>query len=178
MEPVSIAIALAKATGLTDLIGRKLGGYKGAEIASKVVQAAEIVTGHTDPKAALDAMREDQAKVHELKLKLIDIYDTESQREADDRANARSMQIAALSQSDTFSKRFVYVFASIWSVFAMLYIIGITFWPIPQDSVRFADTILGFLLGTVIASLFTFFYGSSKGSKDKDDAIAAMARKS
>jgi len=88
-----------------------------------------------------------------------------------DTANARDMQKAALQQDDVFSKRFIYYFAGLWSVFAMGYIFAITFFAIPADSVRFADTILGFLLGTVIAVLIQFFYGSSAGSSKKTDML-------
>lgn len=177
MVPVTIALALAKATGLTDMIGRKLGGEKGAEIAGKVMEAAEIVTGNKDPKAALEAMRQNQELVQALRMRLIDLYESESKLEIEDRANARAMQVAALNQSDVFSKRFVYYFAMGWSFFTMAYLIGITFFAIPESSVRFADTVLGFLLGTIIATMIAYFYGSSKSSKDKDAAIAEMARK-
>lgn len=86
--------------------------------------------------------------------------------------SARGMQVQALNQEDTFSKRFVYYFAIGWSVFAGLYIFGITFLDIAENNVRFADTILGFLLGTIVAQLIAFFYGSSKSSQGKDKALA------
>ena len=85
-----------------------------------------------------------------------------------DTANARQMQVAALQQDDLFSKRFIYVFATFWSLFAAGYIAFITFGTIPTDNQRFADTILGFLLGTVVATILQFFFGSSMGSKEKD----------
>ena len=85
-----------------------------------------------------------------------------------DTANARAMQVAALQQEDLFSKRFIYVFATFWSLFAAGYIAFITFGHIPEDNQRFADTILGFLLGTVVATILQFFFGSSMGSKEKD----------
>jgi len=93
-----------------------------------------------------------------------------------DRANARAMQVAALEQSDLFSKRFVYYFAIFWSVFAAAYIATITFGHIPQDNQRFADTILGFLLGTVVATILQFFFGSSMGSKEKDTALESAVK--
>ena len=89
--------------------------------------------------------------------------------EVSDKASARSMQIAALGQLDEFSKRFVYYFAIYWSLIASLYIGFITFAQIPQTSIRFADTILGFLLGTVITTVMQYFYGSSFGSRLKDE---------
>lgn len=85
-----------------------------------------------------------------------------------DIANARNMQVEALRQEDTFAKRFIYIFATFWSVFAAGYIGFITFGTIPADNQRFADTILGFLLGTVVATILQFFFGSSMGSKEKD----------
>ena len=85
-----------------------------------------------------------------------------------DIANARNMQVEALRQEDLFSKRFIYYFAIFWSIFAAGYIGFITFGTIPVDNQRFADTILGFLLGTVVATILQFFFGSSMGSKDKD----------
>lgn len=89
--------------------------------------------------------------------------------EVKDKSDARAMQSIALGQSDLLSKRFVYGFAIYWSVVASIYIACITFINIPTTSVRFADTILGFLLGTIITTIIQFFYGSSYGSRLKDE---------
>jgi hypothetical protein len=89
----------------------------------------------------------------------------------DDMKDARMMQIEALKQEDKFTKRFIYFFAYIWSAFAMVYMASITFIEIPDSSVRFADTIQGFLLGTIVAQIIAFFYGSSIGSKQKTEAM-------
>ena len=79
------------------------------------------------------------------------------------------MQNNALQQDDVFAKRFVYYFAIFWSVVAAAYIAFITFGNIPQASIWFADTILGFLLGTIVTTIIQFFYGSSFGSRLKDE---------
>lgn len=89
-------------------------------------------------------------------------------------SDARDMQKEALKQSDVFSKRYIYYFSTVWSVISMIYIFLITFMPIPPPNVRFADNILGFLLGTVIATMFNFFLGSSKSSLDKNITIANL----
>lgn len=88
-------------------------------------------------------------------------------------ADARAMQVAALTQDDLFSKRFVMYLAIFWSVTAVSYIFFITFGSIPESNVRFADTILGFLLGTVVATIINFFLGSSASSKEKTEVLAA-----
>jgi hypothetical protein len=92
-------------------------------------------------------------------------------------ANARAMQVAALGQDDNFAKRFVMYLATFWSVTAVTYIFFITFGTINESNVRFADTILGFLLGTVVATIINFFLGSSAGSKEKTEAMTAEMRK-
>ena len=60
---------------------------------------------------------------------------------------------------------------------AVVVIFFITFGNIPSDNVRFADTILGFLLGTIIATIINFFLGSSKGSADKSEIINKLKDK-
>ena len=91
-------------------------------------------------------------------------------------ADARAMQVTALGQSDVFSKRFTYLFASFWSLFAAGYIALITFVSIPTANVRFADLILGFLLGTVISTIINYMFGSSVGSAAKTQILADERR--
>lgn len=103
-----------------------------------------------------------------LALKLAEIDTKQFEIEAADRASARSMAMLAIQSDDPFVRRFTYYFIAFWSLFAMVIIPCMIFMPIPADNVRFADTILGFLLGTVIASMFAFLLGSSFGSRLKD----------
>jgi hypothetical protein len=91
-------------------------------------------------------------------------------------ANARAMQTAALNQDDKFAKRFVMYLATFWSITAVTYIFFITFGTIHESNVRFADTILGFLLGTVVATIINFFLGSSAGSKEKTEALTELKK--
>jgi hypothetical protein len=86
-------------------------------------------------------------------------------------ADARDMQKIALQQSDVFSKRFTMYLTMFWSVSAVAYVGFITFGAIPEQNVRFADTILGFILGTVVATMLNFWFGSSIGSKEKGEAL-------
>lgn len=86
-------------------------------------------------------------------------------------ADARAMQVAALQQEDVFSKRFLMYFAIGWSCCAVIYIAFITFGTIPAANIRFADTILGFVLGTIVSTILNFFFGSAHGSTDKQETI-------
>lgn len=90
--------------------------------------------------------------------------------------SARRMQMEALKQDDLFAKRFVYWFSIVWSLFAMGFLIAATFADIPEKNIRTVDTVLGFLLGTAISSIFSYFLGTSYTSRRKDDTISTLAR--
>jgi lipopolysaccharide export LptBFGC system permease protein LptF len=122
-----------------------------------------------DPSPEVLAQWKDATRQHEKEL-LQMVYA--------DKNSARQMQTVALQQDDLFSKRFVYYFAWFWSVAAAVYVGFITFGRIPESNVRFADTILGFILGTVVATIVQFFFGSSFGSKEKDSFIERRLDKS
>lgn len=76
---------------------------------------------------------------------------------------ARELQKEALKQGDLFSKRFIYYLASFWSVTSVLYIFFTTFFKVENEHVL--DTILGFLLGTIVATIINYFLGSSNTGK-------------
>lgn len=70
-----------------------------------------------------------------------------------------------------FNRRFLAYFGVGCTVGGLAYLTAITFIPIPAPNVRFADTILGFIIGTLVAAPIAFFYGSSKSSQAKDQAL-------
>jgi ABC-type nitrate/sulfonate/bicarbonate transport system permease component len=73
-----------------------------------------------------------------------------------------------------FDPRFIAAFAVGLSLAGLAYMAAITFLPIPKDNIRFADTILGFIIGTVVAAPIGFFFGSSSSSRAKDQVISDM----
>ena len=134
-----------------------LTGNAGSIIEAVKDIADEFIT--TDEEKFEQMIKKEQLKLAEEKMYL------------EDKQSARQMQIQALKQEDKFSKRFIYYYAILWTILAGGYVIGITFFEIPQQNIRFADTTLGFFLGTIIASIITFFYGSSLGSKEKTEIL-------
>ena len=142
-----IATAVAGPAGglVVSAIAKKFG------VADTIEAVTQAVAG--DPDAAL--------KLAQIDLETLKVEHANT-------ADARAMQVAALAQSDVFSKRFPMYLTAFWSLGAAAYIGFITFSIIPEQNIRFADTILGFILGTVIATLLNFWFGSSIGSKEKD----------
>ena len=85
------------------------------------------------------------------------------------RQRATDMQMQAMKSDDPFVRRFLYYFISVWSLFSVAFIPCLIWMPIPESNIRFADTILGYILGTVVTGMFAFLLGSSQGSRLKDE---------
>lgn len=155
-----LSLLKSAAPALATVVAGPLGGMAVRAMAEKlgVEDTVEAVTQalQEDPQAA--------AKLAEIDLRQFEL-------EVKDRDGARAMQIAALQQDDWFAKNFVYIFTSVWSVFAMAYFAFVTFGTVAESGIRMADTILGVLIGTVLTGFFNFYFGSSKSSKDKTDAM-------
>jgi hypothetical protein len=170
---VTLGKAISDATGLTDWIAGKFGDS--APVARKVIDIATSVTGAKNPQDVVDILTRDSVKAAEL-MKAVHDSEMELTRLAfEDLKSARDLQKAALAQDDVFSKRFVYYFITFWSVVTTSYIVAITFGEIPEVSVRYADTILGFLLGTAVAGMFQYLLGSSAGSVKKTQLLSRQA---
>ena len=60
---------------------------------------------------------------------------------------------------------FVTVF---WSVVSAMYIGAVTFLEVPIGNERVVDQTLGFIMGTIVATVMNFWLGSSLGSKNKE----------
>lgn len=80
-----------------------------------------------------------------------------------DVAEARNHQATLLQSPDKTAAHFIYWFSWFWSVISAAYFFAVTFLPMPKDSQHFADIILGFLLGTAVATIIGYFFGNSKG---------------
>lgn len=176
MAPLVLAAIKIAAGFVPEMIGKMAGG-DAQNVAAKVVEIAQAVTGSPDPDSALAVLNADPAKALEFQQAILDADVELRKAELADIANARSMQMTALGQDDLFSKRFVYYFAAGWSLFAMIYFAAVTFYPPPSGGIRVADTILGVLITTVLGSMVAYFFGSTKGSAEKTRLLAASTPK-
>jgi hypothetical protein len=146
---------------------------KVGQFLSKVAPKVLDAVGDFFPPAKVLTMLLDKEEIplpERMELEKL-IAEYEAKERADylaDVQNAREMQKTALTQEDKFSKRFVYYLTTGSLLLGFAYIFFITFFPIPQQNQRFADTILGVVITVIFATIYNFFFGSSKGSADKN----------
>jgi len=150
--------------GIAPAVATAVAGPAGGLIVSALANKFGVKDAVEDVAKAIAGDPEAARKLAELDLEKL-------KAEYANTADARDMQKIALQQSDIFSKRFTMYLTVFWSVAAAAYVGFITFGVIPENNVRFADTILGFILGTVVSTVLNFWFGSSIGSKEKSEAL-------
>ena len=95
-----------------------------------------------------------------------------------DRASARELQQAALGSDDRLAKRFIYYYASGLSLLTFIFIFWAAFvYDYTKDNgqaLRVIDTVLGFLLGVSLSAIIQFFFGSSAGSRSKEEKLSVL----
>jgi len=148
----------------TSFVGDLLrkGKELGLTLAPEILDIASDITGVGALSKLGDLIDKDSSIPKDIGVDILSMAALHLENTKD----ARAMQTAALSQDDIFSKRFVYYLATFWSITGALYLFLATFTTVVNP--KMADTVLGFLLGTIVATIITFFFGSSQGSKDKD----------
>lgn len=171
MDPITLAMGLAQfAPGIIKLL---TGSDKAADVADKVISVAQAVTGAPDGSTALATIKSDPDKLLAFQQAMATEQIGLEKAYLVDRQDARGMQEVALGQNDLFSKRYVYYFMSAWSLFSMIYITLVTFFPPSTEAGKSnAATVLGFLLGTAVATMFAFLMGSTDGGKEKSKLLA------
>ena len=103
-----------------------------------------------------------------LKNKLTELENIQQSQALADVNSAREMQREALKQDDKFSKRFIYYFATVIVIISFGYIFFSSFYTIPVANARIIDLLTGGVIA-IISTIVNFFFGSSQGSRNKDE---------
>lgn len=167
MDPITIAMGLAQFA--PQVIRWVTGSDKAEQAAGKVLEIAQAVTGKQGPEA-LEAIKLDPAMAMQFRQAVI-----ASEAELDkaflvDRQDARKRDVA-LAQAGRYNWR-----ADILAVLSVGGLV-VCMWFIAKDSdmpERAVNAIM-FVAGVLAAAVrdvYSFEFGSSRGSKEKDEIIA------
>jgi hypothetical protein len=103
--------------------------------------------------------------------------DSERMKHAD-RADARDLQKKALESDNIVAKNFIYFYAAGITILTFVFIFWAAFiheYAVNDPASRITDTVLGFMLGVTLSAIIQYFYGSSHGSKSKDERPGPIA---
>lgn len=164
MEPVSIALAIAKATGLDDFILDKIRGNK---TANTVLNLAKQATGLSDPKACLEAISQNEQHALELKTLIYQHKHELSLAYYEDRADARAMYRIHPQQADKLAERIMRY--NLPYIVFLLIVNCLAIYFLKEHAALLAA--ISNVLGMAIKSLFDerkevsgFYFGSSMGT--------------
>lgn len=97
---------------------------------------------------------------------LMDLKIRYRQQDLDNVVSARCMNMRMADMGAKGFMSFTNFIALILILFMVTFFPCMVFLTIPEDNVRFADTILGFMLGSVVGVVVNFYFGSSMTTQE------------
>ncbi len=173
MAPFLVPSAIAIASEFFPVLATKLGGTRGRKVAEQVIQVAATVAGtpsDANPRDIIAALKKDEAKVAELRLRLEELDQAEHQRIIDDRMDARRYQASIGARA-----RLRGTLMLLGVVAGLVASIVAVFQSSDPGALALITTIAGALL-KMLSDAFAFEFGSSAGSKEKDAHIEAIQK--
>lgn len=174
MGAVEIALALAQfAPSLLRYFGV---GEKSAAVAEKAIEIAKQVTGTPTGPEAIEALRQNAQLAHDFNLAVLKMDGDLEQAYLADVKDARSRDIDVRKLNGGENKRAdVMVISAAVGLICCLAVLIVFRKEIPGEAVGIISTIAG-IFGACLRDAFQFEFGSSKGSRDKNELIARLGQ--
>lgn len=175
MDIVTIAMGLAQ---FAPAVIRWITGSKDAEaVARDVVGVAQTVTGAGSPQEALARIQADQAAQMAFREKLLERSAELDKAYLADVQSARARDVELRKVGDHNRRADVMVVGAVVGLICCLLALIFFRKEIPGEAVGIISTIAG-IFGSCLKDAFSFEFGSSRGSKEKDDVLGQIARAS
>lgn len=166
---IGAAIALAE---IAPSIAKWIGGEKAEETAQEVVDMAKRVAGVSTPQDAVSIFKKDPKLLLEFHTKLLEIEEKCEIRVYQDRMDARARDVALANAGRSNARADIMVVSAALGLIFCLVSLGYYRDNLPGEAVGIISTIAG-IFGACLKDAYAFEFGSSRGSKDKDDRVAA-----
>lgn len=167
------AISLAQ---FSPKIAKWLAGTKAESISQKILEIAKEVTHSCSEQEAIDKIKSDK-KMHQLFEKAL--MDSERKIELAiirDKENARTRDIAILNSGRLNRRADIMVICAAIGLITCLGVICFYERDLPGEAVGIISTIAG-IFGACLKDAYNFEFGSSRGSKEKDQTVANILNK-
>jgi len=164
MDPISLALGLAQiAPPLLRYFGA---GEKSAKVTEIAIDTAKYITGKRSPDDALTALQQSP----ELQLQYQEAIIASETKLAvaafEDRVSARERDVEFIKQGVRNTRADILAYGSL--AFLGLVMLGLFFLDIPDGSKEVLFMLVGALIA-IVKDTYGFEFGSSRGSKEKDE---------
>jgi len=165
-----IPAAIGLAAEFAPQLVRWIAGEKAGETAQEVIELAHRVTGHDTLDGAAAALRGSPELVARLRSEAAALAAELEKAHLADRADARARDVAVQQQRGRNARADVLAFAAIAGLIGLIWLV--VFVEIPAGPARDVLLLLAGALIAVVKDVYGFEFGSSRGSKDKDELAA------
>lgn len=152
------------------IIARWLGGENAGQVAEKVVGIAQVVTGAKSPEEALAKIQADAKLASDFQIA---VMANEKDMEAlylADRQDARKRDVALVQAGRTNNRANWMIAGDVVGLIVCLVVLT-TMPDLPGEVRGIVSTIAGFF-GLGLRDAHQFEFGSSRGSREKDEVLA------
>jgi hypothetical protein len=170
---------IAGALGLAEfapIIARWLGGNQAQDIAAKVIDIAQKTTGAVDAVEAIQRLQDNAKLVSEFQKAVIQVEAEMELSVMKDRQDARSRDVALANAGRSNIRADVMVISAAAGLVLCLASLGYYSHNLPGEAVGIISTIAG-IFGACLKDAYSFEFGSSRSSREKDMTVAAMIEK-
>jgi hypothetical protein len=173
--PFVVSSAIAIAAEFFPLLATRLGGERGKRVAEQVVEAAATVAGvppDAEPREVLASLRKKPGAADALRIRLAEIDAQTHEAEFRERDSARQYQVA-IGSAGRLRGNIMLVVVAVGLIACVVVVLGLD--PNTPGQLALLTTIAGALL-KMLSDAFAFEFGSSAGSKEKDEQIARFQK--
>jgi hypothetical protein len=173
MSIITTALALSQ---FAPIIAKWVGGSRAENAANTVVSIAKNITKSSDENEILRRLQHDQNLVLEFQKAIIDSEKEIEMAILKDKESARNRDIAIINTGRRNKRADIMVISAALGLILCLVIITIYQDKLPGEAVGIISTIAG-IFGSCLKDAYNFEFGSSRGSKEKDQTVASILNK-
>lgn len=166
-----IPIAMGLAQVAPQIIRWLSGSDKAGEVAAQVVDVAQAITGIADPQQAAQAVQADPALQLQFQQRMAELSADMDKAYLLDRQDARGRDVALAQAGRRNTRADVMVAIDAFGLVVCLVLLGMYRKDLPGEVVALISTIAS-IFGLCLRDAHQFEFGSSRGSRDKDDLLA------
>ncbi len=155
------------------ILGHWLGGEDGERIAQSAVNIAQNLTGEKEGSHILQALQRDPKLLVDFQQAILQMARDRDLAIYKDRDSARLRDMAIIQEGRRNLRADIMVIAAALGLIVCLITITLYRTNLPGEAVGIISTIAG-IFGSCLKDAYAFEFGSSRGSKLKDNRLSAM----
>lgn len=171
MDPITVAMGLAQFAPA--VVKWLTGSDKAEQAAGAVVEIAKQVTGKGSGADALAAITGDPALAVQFRTAVMHNEADLDKAYLADRQDARRRDVELAKAGYHNNRADMMVVGAVLGLIACLVVLGFFREQVPGEVVGIVSTIAG-IFGACLRDAFQFEFGSSRGSKEKDEALIRL----